>query len=96
MNKWIIVASVWIPAMALAGALAYKMNHALGTVSSANPPQAQSELRGRVDDESTADTAEPAVLEMPTVTIVGSLRGVAEMQGAGLVVIDPGVATDGK
>jgi hypothetical protein len=38
----------------------------------------------------------PTVLETPMVTIVGNLRGTAEMQGVGEVIVGPGTVTHGE
>jgi len=95
MNQWIGIASIWISAIGFAGAFVYKMNPPRDPPSSAHPRSEQSELHARVDDESTDDVAEPTFLEMPTVTIVGNLRGAAEMQGSSIVFRDPGLEIHG-
>lgn len=96
MNKWILVGSVWMVAVTSAALLVHKLNappdpaHLTGATAPAN------DALGQAFDEPAVDTAKPSVLELPVVTIVGSLRGTAEMQGASSVTIGPGTVTHGE
>jgi len=62
MKKSIAVASIWISAIASAGAFVYETNPPRDTVSSANSAPAQSEFHRSGDDQSTAGIAAPTVL----------------------------------
>jgi hypothetical protein len=94
MNKWTIVVSVWMAALASAALLTYKLDRTVEYARAANAMSAYAaHATQAADDEPVVDTAEPAVLYLPMVNIVGHLRGTAEMQGTDDLIIGPGTVT---
>jgi hypothetical protein len=94
MKKWMMVASVWMAALASAALLTYKLNRPVEYArAAADAMSAYAAHATQTADEPLADTAEPPVLDLPAVHIVGHLRGSAEMQGADDVVVGPGIVT---
>ena len=95
MKKWFVTTvAVWVVAATSAVLLVYKIHRPLEYVPPAGA-NAMSLFAGHPTQEvdEPALDEEPPVLELPPVTIVGSLRGSAEMQGGDDVVIGPGVVT---
>lgn len=90
MNKWIVVASVWTAGLASAALLTYTLNHPLDDAHAADVMSAYAAHARQTADEPAVDTA---VLELPMVTILGHLRGTAEMQGTDDLIIGPGTVT---
>jgi hypothetical protein len=93
MKKWIIVASVWMAGLASAALLTFKLDHRLGDARAADVMSAYAAHATQTADELAVDTVEPAVLELPMATILGHLRGTAEMQGTDDLIIGPGTVT---
>jgi len=93
MKKSMLVGLVWLGAIALVVMLVDKLNPSPDRLSVVYQVPASSDLRGQGVVEATVDTAEPPLLEMPMVTIVGRFRGAAEMRGVGAVIIGPGIVT---
>jgi hypothetical protein len=91
MNKWFIgMGAIWAASMGSAVLLTYELNRPLDS-SNAAPVTAHAAAEmniQRVVDE-RVDTAGPAVLMLPEVTIVASRHGVAEMQPTDDLVADP-------
>jgi len=87
MKMW-IVGSVWVVAIGSAVLLTWKINRPVvypsPTTAAASGAWAEPHPSQQADEPVT-DDVEPTILRLPVVTIVGHLRGVAEMQGASLV-----------
>ena len=93
MKKSMFAGLVWVAAIASAALLVDKLNPSPDRPSVVGEVPASSDLRAQGVEETIVDTAEPTLLEMPMVTIVGRFRGAAEMQGVGAVIIGPGIVT---
>jgi hypothetical protein len=91
MNKLIVVlVAVWMAAMGSALLLTYELHRPLAVGNGSSAISARLPLAApapvveeAVVDDAIVDNAEPAVLQLPMVTIVASRHGVTEMQGAG-------------
>jgi hypothetical protein len=81
MNKLIVVlVAVWMAAMGSALLLTYELHRPLAVGNGSSAISARLPLAAPAP---VVDNAEPAVLQLPMVTIVASRHGVTEMQGAG-------------
>jgi hypothetical protein len=94
MKKWFVSSvAVWMAAIGSAAFLIHKINGPLDQVQAADTMPAYAAEPTQAADEPVVDRAEPAVLELPVVTIVGRVRGTAEMQGKDDLIIGPGTVT---
>lgn len=89
---WSVTAAVWIANVAVTALAFHALEHPRPYVPAADVWHPSETKYKRVAD-TKAEADEPAVTEMPMVTIVAGEHGRALMQGAPDVVIGPGTVT---